>query len=133
MLHIRVLLVSFAGNNIYGDDIRLKLDSLRGPDGRIDSQAAAEFILMQRIFPPRHLSLLVRGGVLRQAMPSLTHHIWWKENLQGDGWKISFQNARATQCGYLSSVKLHTYCMCGRVHSCLGDTVTWLKCTHERD
>ena len=68
MLHIRVLLVSFAGNNIYGDDIRLKLDSLRGPDGRIDSQAAAEFILMQRIFPPRHLSLLVRGGVCLEGV-----------------------------------------------------------------
>lgn len=47
------------GNNIYGNDAKEKLLEMKRNGG--DGHAA--YILMQRIFPPFHVSYLVRGGI----------------------------------------------------------------------
>jgi hypothetical protein len=50
--------VFHSGNNIYGDNLRETLISLK-KDG---SNELAAYILMQRIFPPASLCYLVRDG-----------------------------------------------------------------------
>eukprot|EP00271_Cylindrocystis_brebissonii_P007597 TRINITY_DN21175_c0_g1_i1.p1 TRINITY_DN21175_c0_g1~~TRINITY_DN21175_c0_g1_i1.p1 ORF type:complete len:714 (+),score=87.55 TRINITY_DN21175_c0_g1_i1:209-2350(+) len=47
------------GNNIYGEEVRHKLEVLRAQEG---GEGLAAFILMQRIFPPTHSSYLLRNG-----------------------------------------------------------------------
>lgn len=52
-----------SGNYIYGNDSNKKLLKLKKNDGN----GHATYILMQRIFPPIHLSYLVRGGIYQQG------------------------------------------------------------------
>lgn len=52
----------FAGNNIYGDDLRETLLKLQ----KSDSQEDAAYILMQRIFPVNTEAILVRNGFLHK-------------------------------------------------------------------
>ena len=50
-------------NYIYGNDSNKKLPKLK----KNDANGHATYILMQRIFPPIHLSYLVRGGIYQQG------------------------------------------------------------------
>lgn len=52
------MIISFSGNNIYGDDVRETLQKLQ----KSGSQEDAAYILMQRIFPAISATVLMRNG-----------------------------------------------------------------------
>ena len=53
--------ISLTGNNLFGGDIKKKLLELK--EGSTDDSFAA-YILMQRIFPPVHITYMLRNGKL---------------------------------------------------------------------
>jgi len=52
------MIITFSGNNIYGDDVRKTLQKLQ----KSGSQEDAAYILMQRIFPAISATVLMRKG-----------------------------------------------------------------------